>query len=114
MKWGIWSWKLTVEPVLTLQGSVHEYREGLLIGKADDCGQIRIGEISPLPGFSKTPLGEHFDTITNWLNHQTSFDLSLYPAIQMGLDMLELKPNPSVIILLNGLLLSLLDYNTVQ
>lgn len=87
----VYRYRLPFTQPLQLAGKSHHYREGLIV-QAQLEGETRLGEIAPLPGFSRESLSQAEQQLLQWLAGEC--ESALYPSVAFGLSMLAFQPEP--------------------
>ena len=69
------SYRLALTRPLVLKGKFHDYRQGLIVEVSDDEGRCGIGEVAPLPGFSRETFEEARRAVVALCNELVGRDL---------------------------------------
>ena len=85
----VYRYRLPLQQPIQLAGQPHAVREGLVI-QANIDGQVRLGEIAPLPGFSRESLSDAQAELIRWC--EGAAQMALSPSVAFGLSMLAFEP----------------------
>lgn len=85
----VYRYRLPLHSPIRLAGLPHAVREGLVV-QANIDGQTRLGEIAPLPEFSRESLSDAQSELIRWC--EGGQQMALSPSVAFGLSMLAFEP----------------------